>query len=133
MADYSELLAAENDKNPQNKPVSPVKPSPKKKESTQPLKEASASEVIHDVMTSSHHDVHYRAWRDIIENTETHNSALRLTREERYEVEDTIQDLERKHKIKTSLNEVARLGLLSIIHDYKKNKQQSLLYKVKKS
>jgi len=31
------------------------------------------------------------------------------------------------------LNSPARLGLLSIIHDYKKNKQQSLLYKVKKS
>jgi hypothetical protein len=133
MADYSDLLAAEKDKNPQNKPVSPVKPSPEKKESPMASKEASTSEVIHDVTTSSRHDVDYRAWRDIIENTETHNSALRLTREERYEVEDTIQDLERKHKIKTSLNEVARLGLLSVIHDYKKNKQQSLLYKVKKS
>jgi hypothetical protein len=133
MADYSDLLAAEKDKNPQNKSVSPVKPSPGKKESNQPSKEASTSEVIHDVTTSSRHDVDYRAWRDIIENTETHNSALRLTREERYEVEDTIQDLERKHKIKTSLNEVARLGLLSVIQDYKKNKQQSLLYKVKKS
>jgi hypothetical protein len=44
-----------------------------------------------------------------------------------------IQDLERTHKLKTSMNEVARLGLLSIIHDYKTNKQQSLLYKVKKS
>jgi hypothetical protein len=133
MADYSDLLAAEKDKNPQNKPVSPVKPSPGKKESTQTSKEASSSEVKHDVTTSSHHDVDYRAWRDIIENTETHNSALRLTREERYEVEDMIQDLERKHKIKTSMNEVARLGLLSIIQDYKNNKQQSLLYKVKKS
>lgn len=133
MADYSELLAAENDKNPKNKPVLPVKLSPGKKESPQPSKEASASEVIHDVTTSSRHDVNYRAWRDIIENTETHNSALRLTREERYEVEDMIQDLERKHKIKTSMNEVARLGLLSIIQDYKENKQHSLLYKVKKS
>jgi hypothetical protein len=133
MADYSDLLAAEKDKIPQNKPVSPVKPSPEKKESPQTSKEASTSEVIHDVTTSSRHDVNYREWRDIIENTETHNSALRLTREERYEVEDTIQDLERKHKIKTSLNEVARLGLLSVIQDYKKNKQQSLLYKVKKS
>ena len=87
----------------------------------------------HDVNTSPRHEVDYRAWRDIIENTETHNSALRLTREERYEVEDMIHDLDRKHKIKTSMNEVARLGLLSIIRDYKNNKQQSLLYKVKKS
>ena len=84
-------------------------------------------------MTSQHQDINYRAWRDVIENTETHNSALRLTRDERYAVEDMIQDLERKHKVKTSMNEVARLGILSIVHDYKKNKQESLVYKVKKS
>jgi len=133
MADYSELLAAENDKKPQNKSVSPVKPSSGKNENSPLPKEVHNKEPHHDVTTSPRHDVDYRAWRDIIENTETHNSALRLTREERYEVEDIIQDLERKHKIKTSMNEVARLGLLSIIQDYKKNKQQSVLYKVKKS
>ena len=133
MADYSELLAAENDKKPQNKPVSPVKASPEKNENAPSSKEAHRNETTHHVMTSSHHDVDHRAWRDIIENTETLNSALRLTQEERYAVEDMIQDLERKHKIKTSMNEITRLGLLSVIHDYKKNKQQSLVYKVKKS
>jgi hypothetical protein len=30
--------------------------------------------IIIDVMTSSLHDVDLRAWRDTIENTETHNS-----------------------------------------------------------
>ena len=84
-------------------------------------------------MTPQRQDISYREWRDVIENTETHNSALRLTRDERYAVEDMIQDLERKHKVKTSMNEVARLGILSIVHDYKKNKQGSLVYKVKKS
>ena len=133
MADYSELLAAENDKKPQNKSVPPVKPTSEKNENSPLPKEVHNKEPHHDVTTSPRHDIDYRAWRDIIENTETHNSALRLTREERYEVEDIIQDLERKHKIKTSMNEVARLGLLSIIEDYKKNKQQSVLYKVKKS
>jgi hypothetical protein len=44
-----------------------------------------------------------------------------------------IQGLERKHNVKTSMNEDARLGILSIIHDYKTNKQESLVYKVKKS
>ena len=78
-------------------------------------------------------DINYRAWKDIIENTETHNSALRLTREERYDVEDVVSDLERTHHIKTSMNELARLGLLSLIRDYKQRKQQSLVYKVKKS
>ena len=87
----------------------------------------------HDVTTSARQDVDYRAWKDIIENTETHNSALRLTREERYDVEDVVSDLERTHHIKTSMNELARLGLLSILRDYKQHKQQSLVYKVKKA
>jgi hypothetical protein len=90
-------------------------------------------EARHDVTTSARQDVNYRAWRDIIENTETHNSALRLTREERYDVEDVVSDLERTHHIKTSMNELARLGLLSLLRDYKQRKQQSLVYKVKKS
>ena len=86
-----------------------------------------------DVTTSSRHDVNYRAWRDIIENTETHNSSLRLTAEENFAVEDVITDLRRHLKIKTSLNEVARLGLLYLIHDFKQHRENSVLYKVKKS
>jgi hypothetical protein len=90
-------------------------------------------EARHDVTTSARQNVDYRAWKDIIENTETHNSALRLTRKERYDVEDVVSDLERTHHIKTSMNELARLGLLSILRDYKQRKQQSLVYKVKKA
>ena len=86
-----------------------------------------------DVITSLRHDVNLRAWRDIIENTETHNSSLRLTTEEGEQIEDLITNLKRKYKIKTSLNEVARLGLLHIVQDFKKNGEDSLVYKVKKS
>src|SRR5437764_6595902 len=67
-------------------------------------------EVRDDVTTSPLHDVGLRGWRDTIENTETHNSSLRLTMEESDEIEDLIKELKRKLKIKTSLNEVARLG-----------------------
>src|SRR5918996_1309241 len=63
----------------------------------------------------------------------THNSSLRLTTEEGEHIEDLITDLKRKFKIKTSLNEVARLGLLHIVQDFKKNGDNSLIYKVKKS
>ena len=134
MADYADLLAAESNKHPAQKPAPPESQEGKEKlaaSTEQPQKRV--NEPRHDVTTSGRQDVDYRKWRDIIENTETHNSALRLTREERYEVEDMIKELERKHKIKTSMNEVARLGILSIIHDYKANKQESLVYKVKKS
>ena len=86
-----------------------------------------------DVVTSVRQDVTLRGWRDIIENTETRGSSLRLTNEEAFAVEDVIQELERHLKIKTSLNEVARLGLLYIIDDFKKNREKSLIYKVKKS
>jgi len=84
-------------------------------------------------MTSSLHDVNLRAWRDTIENTETHNSSLRLTTEEGQDIEDLITDLKRKYKIKSSLNEVARLGLLYILQDFKKHREHSLIYRVKKS
>jgi hypothetical protein len=84
-------------------------------------------------MTSSLQDVNFRAWKDTIENTETHNSSLRLTTEESEHIEDLITNLKRKFKIKTSLNEIARLGLLHIVQDFKKNGEDSLVYKVKKS
>ena len=90
-------------------------------------------EGVNDVMTSLLQDVNFRVWRDTIENTETHNSSLRLTNDEVYEVEDLINELRRNLKVKTSLNEVARLGLLYIIHDFKKKRKNSLVYKVKKS
>ena len=83
--------------------------------------------------TSSRHDVTFRTWRDIIENTETHNSALRLTNEERFDIEDLVSELRRKYKVKTSMNEIARLGLLYIVQDFKKNKTKSLIHNVKKS
>jgi hypothetical protein len=111
------------------KSVKPTKKSPAPRAS----QDDASHESRHDVTTSSRQDVNYRAWKDIIENTETHNSALRLTREERYDVEDVVSALERTHHIKTSMNELARLGLLSILRDYKQHKKESLVYKVKKS
>lgn len=94
-------------------------------------------DVPSDVMTSLLHDVlhgvNLRGWKATIENTETHNSSLRLTSEESDEIEDLIKELKRRLKIKTSLNEVARLGLLYILHDFKKNRENSIIYKVKTS
>jgi hypothetical protein len=89
--------------------------------------------VPHDVTTSFLHDVNLRNWRDVIENTETQNSALRLTSAERYAVEDVISELRRKEKIKTSMNEIARLGLLLLIHDFQQHRKNSVVYQVKKS
>jgi hypothetical protein len=86
-----------------------------------------------DVVTSSLQDVNLRDWRDLIENTETHNSSLRLTTEEGEDVEDVIKELKRQLKVKTSLNEIARLGLLYLVHDFKKHREHSLIYQVKKS
>jgi len=87
----------------------------------------------HEVMTSSSNESNLRNWKDLIENTETHNTSLRLTNEENYAVEDVVNELKRVFKIKTSLNEVARLGLLNLIHDFNTNREKSIIYKVKKS
>jgi hypothetical protein len=87
----------------------------------------------HDVTTSSSDEVNFRKWKDIIENTETHNSSLRLSNEENYAAEDLVNELKRNLKIKSSLNEIVRLGLLYIIRDFNQNRESSLIYKVKKS
>ena len=97
------------------------------------LNEEVKNNVMTDVMTSPLQDVNLKTWQEVIENTETQNSALRLTPSERYSIEDVVNDLRRKTKIKTSMNEIARLGLLFMIHDFRKNGFNSILYKVKKA
>lgn len=90
-------------------------------------------DITIDVMTSLLQDIDLKHWRELIENTETQNSSLRLTSEERYVIEDVLSELQRKERIKTSMNEVARLGLLFLIHEFKKNRHHSILYRVKKA
>jgi len=122
-------LSSTDNLNKTIKSSAPESPASARKQSNKKVNQFATN----DVMTSSLHDVHLRGWRDTIENTETHNSSLRLTTEEGEHIEDLITDLKRKFKIKTSLNEVARLGLLHIVQDFKKNGDNSLIYKVKKS
>jgi len=90
-------------------------------------------DVMLDVVTSSRQATSLKAWQEIIENTETQNSALRLTSEERYAVEDMVSELRRKYAIKTSMNEIARLGLLVLVADFKQQKKASLIHHVKKA
>jgi hypothetical protein len=111
-------------------PPSPQEEQPKVNEASQ---QDGMTDVTHDVMTSQLQDINLKKWQEIIEDTETQNSALRLTSEERYEVEDVINELRRKYGIKTSMNEVARLGLLLLIADFKKGKKESIIHKVKKA
>lgn len=90
-------------------------------------------EVLTDVMTSALQDINKKLWREIIEETETHNSSLRMSAREREQMEDVVRDLKRKYRIKTSMNEIARLGLLFLIHDFKKRGAQSIITEVKTS
>src|SRR5690242_9667271 len=112
-------------------------PFPEIEESKQDVQPSSLTSLRHDVMidvtTTIFEDVDLKRWREQIEDTETQNSSLRLTSQERYVIEDLISELRRKEKIKTSLNEVARLGLLFLIHEFKKHRKQSIIYKVKKA
>ena len=106
-------------------------------ESDQPPTPESLPSTRHDVMsdvtTSFLQDIDLKAWREQIENTETQNSSLRLTSGERYVIEDVLSELQRNERIKTSMNEVARLGLLFLMHDFKQHGRKSLIYQVKKA
>lgn len=90
-------------------------------------------DVTHDAVTSLLADVDLSAWHETIADTETHSSALRLSARERDAVEDLVRDLRRGKRIRTSMNELARLGLLLLIHDYTVRGEQSIVYRVKKS
>jgi len=60
---------------------------------TKPVPQPVKTDVDTDVTTSARQDVPFRAWRDIIENTETRGSSLRMTNDEVFAVEDMIKDL----------------------------------------
>ena len=85
--------------------------------------------------TSQRHDVttSLRDWKNIIENTEVQNSSLRLTPKEKQNIEDLITTLKRKYKIKTSMNEISRLGLLYLLDNFNNKEEDSLIIKVKNS
>src|SRR5687768_1155504 len=83
--------APAQDKQPSNKPFN--------EEVKHDAKTVSNIDVNHDVMTSLSQDIDLRKWQEIIENTETQNTALRLTTEERYAIEDAVNELRRKYGI----------------------------------
>ena len=134
------FLPAQQEFKATHSPASPMRPSPthpshdgEKQTVHESDMQATMTDGMHDVMTSQLTGVNLKAWQAVIEDTETQNSALRLTSTERYAVEDVVNELRRQEKIKTSMNEIARLGLLLLIHDFKQNKRRSLLYQVKQA
>lgn len=90
-------------------------------------------DVMEDVVTSLLEGVDRGEWREMIANTETHSSAFRLSSAERDAVEDLVRDLRRVKRVKTSMNELARLGLMLLIHDFRKRGDKSIVYRVKKT
>lgn len=90
------------------------------------------TDVITDVVTSLLEEVDIAGWRELITDTETHNSALRLSASERDSVEDLVRDLKRKERIKTSMNELARLGLLLLVDDFRRRGAKSIIHRIKK-
>lgn len=86
----------------------------------------------HDVMTSVSPEEVSR-WRKLLANSETHGSALRLSAQERDDVEDCVLLLRRTYGIKTSMNELVRLGLLLLVRDVRARKSKSVICAVKES
>lgn len=133
MGIYNELSELESS-SPQKSASSTGSTSPKPQTPTPPpSRTPRRHDVTDDVTTSLLAGVDLAGWREIISETETHNSALRLSAKERDAVEDLVRDLRRKKRIKTSMNELVRLGLLVLLHDFAERKEQSIVYRVKKS
>lgn len=136
MGIYDEL--SQLDSAPALTPKAPVKqatPSPQRPKalvatSSRPQRR---HDVVDDVVTSLLEGTDLGAWREVLANTETHGSAFRLSSAERDAVEDLVRDLRRVERIKTSMNELARLGLMLLIHDFRKRGDKSVVFRVKKS
>lgn len=107
-------------------------PRPERRSTRTPARTPRRTDVTDDVVTSLLAGVDLSKWRELIGNTETHNSAFRLSAAERDAVEDLVRDLRRTKRVKTSMNELARLGLLLLIHDFRTRGEQSVVFRVKK-
>lgn len=91
------------------------------------------NDVMVDVTTSILSGVDMKKWQEVIEDTETHNSSLRMSAEEKEQIEDVLRELKREFKVKTSINEIARLGLLLLAHDFNQRGKQSIIALIKKA
>jgi len=114
--------------------------SPKEIDAMADAKESSLHDSITDVNGSTRHDVmtsvsreEVTRWRKMLANSETHGSALRLSAQERDDVEDCVLLLRRTYGIKTSMNELVRLGLLLLVRDVRTRKSKSVICAVKES
>lgn len=112
--------------------ASPDQPvvAPTEPDATAEVSESPRHDVMTDVMTSVHPE-DISLWRKVLAVSETHNSALRLSAQERDDIEDCVLLLRRTFGIKTSMNELARLGLLLLVHDVRTRKSESLVGAVK--
>ena len=136
MGIYDTLSQLDADQAPQpTKPPTAVEPQSPQATTTTPknTRTPRRHDVVGDVVTSVLAGVDLAAWREVVSDTETHSSALRLSAAERDAVEDLVRDLRRAKRIKTSMNELARLGLLLLVHDFRTREEESIVYRVKKS
>ncbi|MCC7018569.1 MAG: hypothetical protein IT332_02360 [Ardenticatenales bacterium] len=120
-------------KTPQAQETVPDQPvmAPSEPDAMLDVTESPRLDVVTDVMTSVLlEDI--SMWRKVLAVSETHNSALRLSAQERDDIEDCVLLLRRKFGIKTSMNELARLGLLLLVRDVRTRKSESLVCAVKK-
>lgn len=140
MGIYDDLANLENSESSARSEVSPPAVTPSVRAPRTPVARVRESavatpattDVIPDVVTSLLDGVDVARWRELIADAETHNSALRLSAMERDAVEDLVRDLRRKERIKTSMNELARLGLLLLVDDFRRRGVKSIIHRVKK-
>ena len=80
----------------------------------------------HDTMQPRHHAIMVETIRSALKDIGKEAATYRLTQEEKKAIEDLIYEYKRKN-IKTSANEITRIGVNYILQDHKEKGKQSML------
>jgi len=86
----------------------------------------------HDTTVSRYHDSMIQAVKSALRQFGKEAATHRFTPEEKRAVADIIYSYSRQG-LKTSENEIARIGVNFILNDYKDNGEESLLHRVLKA
>jgi len=92
----------------------------------QPTNHATMQPRHHATMQPRHHATMVETIRSALKEIGKEAATYRLTQEEKKAIEDLIYEYKRKH-IKTSANEITRIGVNYILQDHKEKGKQSML------
>jgi len=99
---------------------------PRYHDTMQPINHDTNQPTNHDTMQPRHHATMVETIRSALKDIGKEAATYRLTQEEKKAIEDLIYEYKRKN-IKTSANEITRIGVNYILQDHKEKGKQSML------